>query len=93
MLKSFTRLPLYQQISIVFVLFILINVGGALALQAMEPLNFTESFYLAMSASMTSGYGNIAPQSVAGMWFLSFYQLVGYLFLIILITICIRPVA
>lgn len=63
--------------SIMFV-FLLINLLAAVLIGYMENFDYTDSFYVAMSASTLSGYGNPAVQTVPGKWFISFFQLFGF---------------
>jgi hypothetical protein len=44
-----------------------------------------------MSASTTTGYGNVAATSDAAKWFISFYQIVGYGILFYLYSAAITP--
>lgn len=60
-----------------FLIFMIINLVGATFLFGIENLNFTDSFYLCMSATTTTGFGNVAANTTAGKWFISFYSLVG----------------
>jgi Trk-type K+ transport system membrane component len=57
--------------------FMVLNFVGAAIMGAIENWDYTNSFYFLMSASTTSGYGNVAPNTSAGKWFISFYQLLG----------------
>lgn len=63
--------------SIMFV-FLLVNFLAAVLLGYMENFNYTDSFYVTMSASTLSGYGNPAVQTAGGKWFISFFQLFGF---------------
>ncbi len=72
-------------------IFLAINFLAAVLIGAIEDLNYTDSFYLSMSASCLSGYGNVAPRTDGGKWFVSFFQLFGfgtffYLLSIIVVT-------
>lgn len=84
-----------SRVAAVVVVFIVFNLLGAFLLQLSEPFSYTDAFYLSMSASTTSGYGNVAPSTDAGKWLLSFYQLVGiglFFYMLAIITVKDLPV-
>jgi voltage-gated potassium channel len=55
--------------------FLLINLVGSALFMAIEPVDFTDAFYLLMTTSTTVGYGNVSPNTKGGKIFMSFYQL------------------
>lgn len=78
-------------IALISVVFVAFNLIGAIVFQRLDNLTFTDGFYLAMSASTTSGYGNVAATSDSAKWFISFYQIVGYGLLFYLYSASITP--
>lgn len=56
--------------------FLIINFLVALLVGSLESLNYTDAFYLTMTTSTLCGAK--PATSVAGKWFLSFFQLVSY---------------
>lgn len=57
--------------------FLLANALGAVIIGSIENLNYTDSFYLTVSASTTTGYGNVSAETDAGKLFISFYSVLG----------------
>lgn len=92
MLTSSTRtsqVRLAYHIVAVFAALLLVNFIVAGILGQIESLNYTNAFYLTMSATTLSGYGNVATETVAGKWFISFYQIFGYgLYFYLLSVVC-----
>ena len=78
---------LLLKIFIVSIVFLAINFIAALIIMEIENLDYTDSFYMTMSASVTSGYGNVAPETKGGKWFISFFQLLGFGVLFYLLTL------
>lgn len=62
----------------VLAVFLIINFLAAVVVGYIEDINYTNSFYLTMSASTLSGYGNVAAETNGGKWFISFFQLFGF---------------
>lgn len=87
-MHAFTKRILLH-ISIVILVFLAFNFLAAVIVQAIEDLNYTDSFYLTMSASTLSGYGNVAPETDGGKWFISFFQLFGFGIFFYLLTLII----
>jgi Ion channel len=81
------RRQVFIHVFIVFIVFLIINFVAAAILGAMEGLDYTNSFYLSMSASCSTGYGNVATETVAGKWFISFFQVFGYAFFFYIMSV------
>lgn len=81
------RMHLAVRIVLALTALVALNAVVAVLVMHMESLNYTDAFYLTMSAATLSGYGNVAPETVGGKWFVSFYQLVGYTVFFYLVTV------
>ena len=68
----------FIHVMLVSFVFLGLNFLAAVVLQHLDGLTYTDGFYLAMSASVTSGYGNVAATSDGAKWFISFYQIIGF---------------
>lgn len=68
----------WWHVTAVFVVFLAINFVAAGVIMGLEGYGVTDAFYLAMSASCLSGFGDVAPNTAAGRWFISFFQLFGF---------------
>jgi hypothetical protein len=76
-MSPYTR-HVIRHIAIILVVFLLVNFLAAALIGFLEDLDYTDSFYLSMSASTLSGYGNVAASTPGGKWFISFFQLFGF---------------
>lgn len=76
-MSPYTR-RVMRHIAMILVVFLIVNFLAAVLLVFLEDLNYTDSFYLSMSASTLSGYGNVAANTTGGKWFISFFQLFGF---------------
>lgn len=88
--RRLLRKKIIMHIAIIFFIFLVVNFVGAGILSAIENLNYTDSFYLSISASTTTGFGDIHVTTNAGKWFISFYQLIGivtFFYMIAMITV------
>jgi len=84
------RAVVLRKMLFVFFIFLVINFVGAAILCQLENLDYTDGFYLSMSASTATGYGNVCTNTVGGKWFISFFQMIGlgaFFYLLALVTI------
>jgi len=76
-MEPFTK-HVIRHVTMILVFFLVINFLAAVLIGYIEDLDYTDSFYLSMSASSLAGYGNVAPETPGGKWFISFFQLFGF---------------
>ena len=74
-------------LALVFIAF-LNALGACILILIDEPFSFGEAYYLLAMTSSTVGYGDVHPETVAGRWFLVFYQLLTiFIFMVSIRTI------
>lgn len=65
------------QILKVFLLFVVVLIGGAVFFHFVENLSYIDAVYFAAMTLTTVGYGDIAPQTDAGKIFTAIYAFLG----------------
>lgn len=72
------RLKFQSELIMVFVLLIIVWVGGAVFYHFVEGLNYVDAIYFTACTLTTVGYGDITPKTELGKLFTALFTFVGY---------------